>query len=46
METELFPDMADCQLYLRAVDVDDLIVQEIMQEAVEIFNLNTTGPQK
>ena len=46
VETELFPDMAESQLYLRSVDVDEILVQEYMEQAVEIVKLNSTGPQK
>ena len=46
METELFPDMAERQLFLRSVDVEEILVQEYMEEVVEIVKLNTTGPQK
>ncbi|CAB3991140.1 dynein heavy chain 3, axonemal-like, partial [Paramuricea clavata] len=46
VETELFPDMAESKLYLRSVDVDEILVQEYMEQAVEIVKLNSTGPQK
>ncbi|XP_028395151.1 dynein heavy chain 3, axonemal-like isoform X1 [Dendronephthya gigantea] len=46
VETELFPDMAESQLFLRSVDVDEILVQEYMEQAVEIVKLNTIGPQK
>jgi hypothetical protein len=46
VETELFPDMAESQLYLRSVNVDEIFVQEYMEQAVEIVKINSTGPQK
>lgn len=46
METELFPDMRDSQLTIRSVAVDEMLVQDYMDRAVELFKINTVGPQK
>ncbi|XP_031567893.1 dynein heavy chain 3, axonemal-like [Actinia tenebrosa] len=46
VETELFPDMRDSQLTLRSVAVDEMLVQDYMDRAVELFKINTVGPQK
>lgn len=46
VEIELFPDMKDKKLFLRSVHVDEALVQDYMDQAVDIFKLNTVGPQK
>ncbi|XP_048576009.1 dynein axonemal heavy chain 3 isoform X2 [Nematostella vectensis] len=46
VETELFPDMRDKRLPLRSVAVEEMLVQDYMDRAVDVFKLNTVGPQK
>lgn len=46
VEIELFPDMKDKKLFLRSVHVDEALVQDYMNQAVDVFKLNTVGPQK
>ena len=46
VEIELFPDMKDKKLFLRSVHVEEALVQDHMNEAVDVFKLNTVGPQK
>lgn len=46
VEVELFPDMKDKKLFLRGVYVDESLVQDYMNQAVDVFKLNTVGPQK
>jgi len=38
--------MKDKRLFLRSVHVDEALVQDYMDQAVDIFKLNTVGPQK
>ena len=38
--------MKDKKLFLRAVHVDEVLVQDYMNQAVDVFKLNTVGPQK
>ena len=38
--------MKDKRLFLRSVHVDEALVQDHMDQAVDIFKLNTVGPQK
>lgn len=46
VEIELFPDMKEKKLFLRSVHVDEALVQDYMDQAVDVFKLNTVGPQK
>ncbi|KAK3717325.1 hypothetical protein QZH41_011557, partial [Actinostola sp. cb2023] len=46
VEKELFPDMRERKLTIRSVAVDEMLVQEYMDRAVELFKMNTVGPQK
>ena len=46
VEIELFPDMKDKKLFVRSVHVDEALVQDYMNQAVDVFKLNTVGPQK
>ena len=38
--------MKDKKLFLRSVHVDEALVQDYMNQAVDVFKLNTVGPQK
>ena len=38
--------MKDKKLFLRSVHVDEALVQDHMDQAVDVFKLNTVGPQK
>ena len=38
--------MKDKKLFLRSVHVEEALVQDLMNEAVDVFKLNTVGPQK
>ena len=38
--------MKDKRLFLRSVHVDEALVQDYMDQAVDVFKLNTVGPQK
>ena len=38
--------MKDKKLFLRSVHVDEALVQDYMDQAVDVFKLNTVGPQK
>ena len=38
--------MKDKKLFLRSVHVEEALVQDHMNEAVDVFKLNTVGPQK
>ncbi|XP_069761611.1 dynein axonemal heavy chain 3 isoform X2 [Narcine bancroftii] len=45
VECELFPDLSGKNLFLRTVQEDELLVNEIISKAMEIFNANIIGPQ-
>ena len=38
--------MKDKKLFLRSVHVDESLVQDYVNQAVDVFKLNTVGPQK
>ena len=46
MECELFQDMRGQRLLLRSVKLEEPLVTDFMDKAMEIFKLNTVGPQK
>ena len=46
MECELFPDMKGHRLLLRSVKLEEALVTEYMDKAMEVFKANTIGPQK
>lgn len=46
VECELFPDMKGQRLLLRSVKLDEVLVTDFMNRAMEIFKNNTLGPQK
>ncbi|RUS89800.1 hypothetical protein EGW08_002412, partial [Elysia chlorotica] len=46
VEGELFPDMRGQRLLLRSVKIDEMLVTDFVDRAMEIFKLNTVGPQK
>ena len=46
VECELFPDMRGQRLLLRSVKLEESLVTDYMDRAMEIFKLNTLGPQK
>ena len=46
VECELFPDMRGQRLLLRSVKIDEMLVTDFVDRAMEIFKLNTVGPQK
>ena len=46
VETVLFPDLKEKNLYLRSVDVNESVVQDIIQKALNIVKANAIGPQK
>ncbi|GAB1599971.1 hypothetical protein Ahia01_000274600, partial [Argonauta hians] len=46
VESEVFPDMRNQNLVLRAPHIDEDQVSEIIDQAVDIFKKNVVGPQK
>ena len=46
MECELFHDMRGQRLLLRSVKLEESLVTDYMDAAMEIFKSNTAGPQK
>ena len=48
VECELFPDMraATPKLLLRSVKIEESLVTDYVDKAMEIFKHNTVGPQK
>ena len=46
VECELFPEMRSQRLLLRSVKLDENLVKDYMDQAMEIFKSNTIGPQK
>ena len=46
MECELFHDMRGQRLLLRSVKLEESLVTDYMDAAMEIFKANTAGPQK
>ncbi|XP_029639148.1 dynein heavy chain 3, axonemal-like isoform X2 [Octopus sinensis] len=46
VECEVFPDMRNRNLLLRAPRIDETQVTEIVDQAVEMFKRNVVGPQK
>ncbi|XP_014782749.1 dynein axonemal heavy chain 3-like [Octopus bimaculoides] len=46
VECEVFPDMRNRNLLLRAPHIDETQVTEIVDQAVEMFKRNVVGPQK
>jgi len=46
VETILFPDLKDKNLFLRSVDVNENMVQSVISQGLSIFKANTVGPQK
>ena len=46
VETVLFPDLKEKNLYLRSVGANETVVQDIIQKALNIVKANAIGPQK
>lgn len=46
VECTLFPDMRGQKLLLRSVKIDETLVTDYVDKSMEIFKLNTVGPQK
>ncbi|KAK0049220.1 dynein heavy chain 3 axonemal-like isoform X1 [Biomphalaria pfeifferi] len=46
VECELFPDMRGQRLLLRSVRIDESLVTDFVDKAMEIFRMNIIGPQK
>lgn len=46
VECELFPEMRGQKLLLRSVKIDEALVTEFTDKAMEIFKKNTVGPQR
>ncbi|KAL8573170.1 Dynein heavy chain 3, axonemal [Nucella lapillus] len=46
VECELFPDMRGQRLLLRSVKIEETLVTDYVDKAMEIFKLNTAGPTK
>ncbi|XP_059139620.1 dynein axonemal heavy chain 3-like isoform X2 [Physella acuta] len=46
VECELFPDMRGQRLLLRSVRIDESLVTDYVDKAMDIFRLNIAGPQK
>ncbi|ESO89088.1 hypothetical protein LOTGIDRAFT_210054 [Lottia gigantea] len=46
VECELFPDMRNQKLHLRSVKLEETLVTDFIDKAMEIFKDNTVGPQK
>ncbi|XP_071813132.1 dynein axonemal heavy chain 3-like isoform X2 [Apostichopus japonicus] len=46
VECSIFPQMAHQKLLLRAVKLDEPLVTEFIDQAMEIFKFNTVGPTK
>ncbi|CAH1793734.1 unnamed protein product, partial [Owenia fusiformis] len=46
VECELFPELKAQRLVLRSVKLEETLVTEYMDKAMEIFKKNTLGPQK
>lgn len=46
VECELFPDMRGQRLLLRSVRIEESLVTDYVDRAMEIFKLNTAGPTK
>ena len=46
VELELFPEMRGEKLQLRSVKIDEALVTDYVDRAMELFKLNTVGPQK
>ncbi|XP_033740540.1 dynein heavy chain 3, axonemal-like isoform X1 [Pecten maximus] len=46
VECELFPDMRAQRLLLRSVKIEETLVTDYVDKAMDIFKINTTGPQK
>ena len=46
VELELFPEMRGQKLLLRSVKIDEALVTDYVDRAMELFKLNTVGPQK
>lgn len=46
VECELFPDMRSKKLLLRTVKIEEALVVEYVDKAMDIFKHNTVGPQK
>ncbi|XP_012937339.1 dynein heavy chain 3, axonemal [Aplysia californica] len=46
VECELFPDMRGQRLLLRSVKIEESLVTDYTDKAMEIFKTNTVGPQK
>ncbi|XP_063446016.1 dynein axonemal heavy chain 3-like isoform X5 [Mytilus trossulus] len=46
VECELFPDMRSKKLLLRTVKIEESLVVEYVDRAMDIFKNNTVGPQK
>lgn len=46
MESELFPDLKGQRLLLRCVGLRESLVEGLLDQAMQIFNGNTAGPQK
>ena len=42
----MFPDLRHQRLLIRSIKLDENLVTDYMDKAMEIFKLNTTGPQK
>ena len=46
VECEMFPDLRHQRLLIRSIKLEENLVTDYMDKAMEIFKLNTTGPQK
>ncbi|XP_078610604.1 dynein axonemal heavy chain 3-like isoform X1 [Branchiostoma floridae x Branchiostoma japonicum] len=46
VESDLFPDMRHERLLLRTVKMEEPLVTEFMDKAMETFKINTIGPQR
>ncbi|XP_077979573.1 dynein axonemal heavy chain 3-like isoform X2 [Glandiceps talaboti] len=46
VECDIFPDMRGQRLVLRAVKIDEQLVTNFIDQAMEIFKLNTVGPTR
>lgn len=46
VECELFPEMRIRKMVLRTVKIEEALVVEYVDKAMDIFKHNTVGPQK
>ena len=46
MEVELFPEMRQTRMLLRTVKLEESLVTTFVDEAMNIFKVNTAGPIK